>query len=43
MFEHAGVSNSGDYFNQVRELLSAYGIAVIQSIGVYGSAKPVNC
>ena len=43
MFEHAGVSNSGDYFNEVIELLSAYGIAINQSMGVYGSASPVNC
>ena len=39
MFEHAGVSNSGDYFNQVRELLSADGIAVNHSMGVHGSSK----
>ena len=43
MFEHAGVSNSGDDFNQVRELLSADGIAVNHSMGVYSSAKLVNC
>ena len=43
MFEHVGVNNSGGYFNHVRELLSADGIAVNHSMGVYGSAKPFNC